>query len=78
VRDVGAEVRFAAVSAYSFPTAISVSAARGLDRVTVFENGITTSYQPQWRFYFTVLFGFTQPPTGLHIPEAGKGLQSML
>lgn len=65
VRDVGSEIRFSAISFFSYPTAITFSAARGLDRVTVFENNTFTSYEPQWRYYFTVLFNFTQLPTGI-------------
>ncbi|MDK9700967.1 MAG: hypothetical protein OEM52_12540, partial [bacterium] len=74
VRDAGAEIRFGAVSGYSFPTAISFAAARGLDRVTVVENNVTTVYDPDWRFYFTILFGFTQPPTGARTPSSVHNL----
>ncbi len=70
VRDLGGELRFGSISVFSYPTAITLSAARGLDRVSVTENDNTTVYAPQWRYYFTILFGFTQPPTGIQPARA--------
>ena len=57
-RDVGAELRMKLFSWYGFPTAVTFAAAKGLDNVTVSENGITTHYEPGWRYYLTVLFDF--------------------
>jgi len=57
-RDLGAELRMKLFSWYGYPTAVTFAAARGLDRVSVTENGTTTAYEPGWRFYLTVLFDF--------------------
>ena len=57
-KDVGLELRAKFYSWYGYPTAVTLSAARGLDQVTVTENDITTVYDPAWRFYLTVLFDF--------------------
>jgi len=56
--DIGAELRMKLFSWNGYPTAVTFSAARGLDHVTVTENGETTEYDPDWRFYLTVLFDF--------------------
>ena len=77
LRDFGSELRFSAISWYSFPTAVALSVARGLDRVTVVENGNRTEYPPDWRFYFTVLFGFTMPPTGVATPMLAPPVLSL-
>lgn len=57
-KDVGLELRAKFYSWYGYPTAVTVSAARGLDRISVTENDITTVYDPTWRYYLTVLFDF--------------------
>jgi len=57
-RDLGVELRAKFYSWYGYPTAVTFSAARGLDQVTVTENNMTTVYDPAWRYYVTVLFDF--------------------
>lgn len=62
-KDIGAELRVQAFSYYVYPTAFAFNAAYGLDRfsriapTTTSENKLVT-YGKEWRFYFTVLFGF--------------------
>ncbi len=57
-RDVGVELRAKLFSWYGYPTAVTFSAARGIDRVSITENGKTTVYDPEWKYYVTVLFDF--------------------
>jgi len=57
-KDIGLEIRAKFYSWYGYPTALTLSAARGLDKVTVVENTYTTHYDPDWRFYMTLLFEF--------------------
>ncbi len=56
--DVGIELRAKLYGWYGFPTAITFTAARGLDRITMTERNETTTYPPKWRYYLTVLFDF--------------------
>ncbi|MCB2212452.1 hypothetical protein KQI52_10110 [bacterium] len=56
--DLGLELRAKFYSWYGYPTAVTFSAARAFDTVTVTENDITTVYDPEWKFYLTVLFNF--------------------
>ena len=62
-KDVGFELRLQTFSYYVYPTAIAFNAAYGLDQFSrVFPTTISTNqtvtYGKEWRFYFTVLFGF--------------------
>jgi len=57
-KDLGFELRAKFYSWYGYPTALTLSAARGLDKITVTENTYTTTYDPEWRFYMTLLFEF--------------------
>ncbi len=57
-RSVGFELRTKLYSWYGYPTAVTFSAARGLDHITHTENNTTTLYDPGWRYYLTVLFEF--------------------
>lgn len=62
-KDIGLELRLLTYSYYVYPTAFAFNAAYGLDRFSrIFQ---TTAGEPkeitygkEWRFYFTVLFGF--------------------
>jgi Tol biopolymer transport system component len=62
-KDVGFEVRLQAFSYYVYPTAFAFNAAYGIDQFsrifpsTTNEQKVVT-YGKEWRFYFTVLFGF--------------------
>ena len=57
-RDIGLELRAKFYSWYGYPTAVTLSAARGFDTFSITENLRTTRYEPQWRYYLTVLFDF--------------------
>jgi Tol biopolymer transport system component len=54
-RDVGAQLRLGLHSFYSFPTALFVDGAYGLDRIRM-STGQTQG--KEWRFYFGILFDF--------------------
>jgi Tol biopolymer transport system component len=62
-KDVGAEIRLQTYSYYVYPTSIALNAAYGIDEFsrifpsTTNENQLVT-YGKEWRFYFTMLFGF--------------------
>src|SRR5207244_4517145 len=62
-KDVGAELRLQLFSWYAYPTSVAFNAAYGLDQFskvfpsTTGENKVVT-YGKEWRFYFTMLFGF--------------------
>ncbi|MGH2575002.1 MAG: biopolymer transporter Tol, partial [Ignavibacteria bacterium] len=62
-KDVGAELRLQAFSWYVYPTSFAFNAAYGIDEFervfpsTTGENKIV-KYGKEWRFYFTMLFGF--------------------
>lgn len=62
-KDIGAELRIQAFSYFVYPTSFAFNAAYGLDRFqrvfpsTTNANELVT-YGREWRFYFTVLFGF--------------------
>ncbi len=56
--DAGLELRAKFYSWYNYPTAVTFSAARGFDKLSVTENDNTTVYEPGWRYYITVLFDF--------------------
>ncbi|MDP8207460.1 MAG: hypothetical protein P9L92_12405 [Candidatus Electryonea clarkiae] len=58
ISDAGVELRAKLFSWYGFPTAVTFSAAKGFDQLTVTENNNTTVYDPDWRYYFTLLFDF--------------------
>jgi len=55
-KDAGIDLRFSAFSFYGFPTAISVSAAYGFDKI-VHEQ---VTYGREWRYYVSVLFDFLE------------------
>lgn len=66
-RDAGVELRLDALSVYSFPTMLEFAAAYGPDDTWLKRLDTETSTyltekdsQDPWKFYFTVLFGFTQ------------------
>jgi Tol biopolymer transport system component len=66
-RDAGVELRFDALSFYNFPTMVEFSAAYGPDDTWIQKFDSETSVfkmvkddQDPWKFYFNVLFGFTQ------------------
>ncbi len=62
-KDVGAELRLQTYSYYVYPTSFALNAAYGMDEFsrvfpsTTNENK-TVTYGKEWRFYFTMLFGF--------------------
>ena len=62
-RDMGLELRLLTYSYYVYPTAFAFNAAYGFDQfsrifpTTTNEQELVT-YGKEWRFYFTVLFGF--------------------
>jgi Tol biopolymer transport system component len=57
---VGGELRVQMNSFYAYPTAISLTAARSLDRSAFFLPAfdLLTFHEPQWRYYLTVGFIF--------------------
>jgi Tol biopolymer transport system component len=62
-KDVGAELRIQAYSYYVYPTSFAFNAAYGMDEFTkVFPSTTNENkevkYGKEWRFYFTMLFGF--------------------
>jgi hypothetical protein len=62
-KDVGFELRLLSYSYYVYPTAFSFNAAYGLDEFsrifpTTTNEQRTVTYGKEWRFYFTMLFGF--------------------
>jgi len=62
-KDLGAELRVQLYSWYVFPTSIAFNAAYGLDKFervfpTTTEEKSVVQYGREWRFYFTMLFGF--------------------
>lgn len=62
-KDVGFELRLLSYSYYVYPTAFAFNAAYGLDEFSrIFPNTTgeekTVTYGKEWRFYFTMLFGF--------------------
>jgi hypothetical protein len=66
-RDAGVELRLDALSFYNLPTMVECSAAWGPDATWIRKMDPETSVfntvkdnQDPWKFYFTVLFGFTQ------------------
>ncbi|MHB9027967.1 MAG: hypothetical protein ACYC9O_04310 [Candidatus Latescibacterota bacterium] len=66
-RDAGVELRLDALSFYNFPTMVELAAAYGPDDTWIQKFDSETSVfhtvkdnQNPWKFYFTVLFGFTQ------------------
>jgi hypothetical protein len=62
-KDLGFELRLLTYSYYVYPTAFAFNAAYGLDQfsrvfpTTTGEQKLVT-YGKEWRYYFTVLFGF--------------------
>lgn len=62
-KDIGAELRLQSFSYYVYPTSFAFNAAYGIDEFsrifpsTTNENE-TVTYGKEWRFYFTMLFGF--------------------
>jgi Tol biopolymer transport system component len=62
-KDIGAELRIQAWSYFVYPTSFAFNAAYGLDEFqrifpsTTNQNQLI-KYGKEWRFYFTVLFGF--------------------
>lgn len=62
-KDIGFELRLLSYSYYVYPTAFAFNAAYGLDQFSrIFPNTTgeekTVTYGKEWRFYFTMLFGF--------------------
>ncbi|MDA0986918.1 MAG: biopolymer transporter Tol [Bacteroidetes bacterium] len=57
-RDYGAELRLEMFSFYSYPTRIFFNAAYGIDKVNFVKDNQQVIYNPEWRYYFGVLFGF--------------------
>lgn len=62
-KDIGAELRIGAFSYYAYPTSIAFNLAYGLDEFTRhFPTGSSVNkevnYGKEFRFYFTILFGF--------------------
>jgi hypothetical protein len=62
-KDIGFELRLLTYSYYVYPTAFAFNAAYGLDQFSrIFPNTTgeerTVTYGKEWRFYFTMLFGF--------------------
>jgi len=55
-KDVGVSLRFSAFSFYGFPTAFSLQAAYGFDKVV----NNNTIYGKEWRYYVTLLFDFLE------------------
>ncbi|RPH95381.1 hypothetical protein EHM69_04535 [candidate division KSB1 bacterium] len=61
-KDIGAGLRVQLHSFYSYPTAIGLDVAYGLDRFTISEAGRDLSeYGEELRYYLTVLFQFYSP-----------------
>ena len=56
-RDIGAQLRFDAVSFHIFPTRVSLDAAYGLDTVPLQQAG-DPEERSGWKVYFTLLFGY--------------------
>ncbi|MBN1999487.1 PD40 domain-containing protein [candidate division KSB1 bacterium] len=54
--DIGFNLRFSAFSFYGFPTALSLTAAYGINK---FKNEEST-YGGEWRYYLTLLFDFIE------------------
>lgn len=62
-KDVGAELRLQTYSFYVYPTSFAFNAAYGLDKFSRIFPSTTggekeVTYGKEWRFYFTMLFGF--------------------
>ncbi|NQS97872.1 MAG: PD40 domain-containing protein [candidate division Zixibacteria bacterium] len=57
-KDVGINLRTKLTSFFTFPTAITLEAAYGLDEVTVTEPDFQGTYGKEWRYYLTILFDF--------------------
>ena len=62
-KDVGVELRLLTYSYYVYPTAFAFNAAYGLDQFsrifpTTTNEQKEVTYGKEWRFYFTILFGF--------------------
>ncbi|MBI5059160.1 PD40 domain-containing protein [candidate division KSB1 bacterium] len=66
-KDIGAGLRMQLHSFYSYPTAISIDVAYGLDKFAVVEDEARTEYGKELRYYLTVLFDFYSPFTD-HVP----------
>lgn len=60
-KDIGAGLRFALHSFYSYPTAVSFDVAYGLDKFDVVEDDVRTDYGDEVRYYLTILFDFYTP-----------------
>ncbi|MCC6477080.1 PD40 domain-containing protein, partial [bacterium] len=59
--DIGAGLRLQMHSFYAYPTALSFDVAYGLDEFSVVEDGVTTGYGHELRYYLTILFDFYTP-----------------
>ena len=62
-KDIGFELRLLSYSYYVYPTAFAFNAAYGLDKFsrifpTTTNDQKEVTYGKEWRFYFTMLFGF--------------------
>lgn len=60
-KDIGAGLRMQMHSFYSYPTAISLDVAYGIDKFDVVEDDVRTGYGEELRYYLTVLFDFYTP-----------------
>jgi hypothetical protein len=45
-------------SFFTFPTAITLEAAYGLDKFQVNQTDFSGTYGQEWRYYLTILFDF--------------------
>ncbi len=70
-KDIGVELRLLAFSYYVYPTAFAFNAAYGLDEFsrvfpTTTNQEKVVTYGKDWKFYFTMLFGFDFLVDGLN------------
>jgi hypothetical protein len=57
-KDVGLNLRAKLTSFFTFPTAITLEAAYGLDKFQVNQTDFSGTYGQEWRYYLTILFDF--------------------
>ena len=73
-KDVGAGLRLQLHSFNLYPTAVSLDVAYGFDKFDYVEEGVSTSYGEEFRYYFTILFDFYTPiipPARQHLSSCG-------
>jgi hypothetical protein len=68
-RDLGFELRVEAFSFAMYPTRIAFSGAYGLDSFTRTFNLEPVTYGHEWRWYFTMLFGFDLSDGAVRAPR---------